>query len=152
METIESLVGIVVDDIAFTVERGKIREFQRATSTCDPVHHDRAAAADAGYADVLATPTHVVVAGHYRDQSAFVSMLGLDIARIVVGSVTWEFGRPVVAGDELRGIRVVVADEVRQGRRGGLMRIVTLETPYCDATGTAVVTVREELIERGASS
>ncbi|AEH09431.1 MULTISPECIES: FAS1-like dehydratase domain-containing protein [Protofrankia] len=146
------LIGTVVDKIAFDVERGKIWEFARATFTTDPVHTDADAARAAGFDDLLATPTHVVVVGHWRDQRAFVDRLGLALERVVVGSVRWQYLRPLRAGDSLRAVRRVVGDERRDGKRGGSMRVVTLETEYVDATGTPVVRQRDVLIERGKSA
>lgn len=142
----------VVDEVEYDIERGKIREFARATSTDDPVHTDRAAARAAGFDDVLATPTHTVVAGHQRDQRGFVDRLGLALERVVVGSVKWQYLRPLTAGDRLRGVRRVVEDEQRQGKRGGTMRVITLETEFVDAAGTPVVRQQEVLIERGKQS
>jgi acyl dehydratase len=139
----------VVDEVEFRVEAGKIREFALATFTVDPVHTVSAAASTAGFPAQAATPTHVVVAGHYRDQSAVLDALGLSLARVVVGSVSWSWTRPLVSGDELRGRRRVIGDEQREGKRGGSMRLVTLETEYLDASGAPVVQVREVLIERG---
>lgn len=144
-------VGDEVDSVAFHVERGKIHEFALATYAADRVHVDPDAARAAGFAGMPATATHVVVAGHYRDQRAFVAKLGLDLARIVVGSVSWSYERPLLAGDQVTGVRTVVSDESRQGRRGGTMRLVTLETTYRDAAGEVAVRVREVLIERGAA-
>jgi acyl dehydratase len=142
----------VLDHVEFRVEAGKIREFVRATFAEDPAHTSVHAAHDAGYPAQLATATHVVVAGHYRDQRAMVAALGLNLERVVVGSVSWQYVRPAVSGDRLRGARRVVADEQREGRRGGSMRMVTLETEYLDDRDEPVVRVRELLIERGQSS
>ncbi|MGC4938490.1 FAS1-like dehydratase domain-containing protein [Kribbella sp. DT2] len=133
------LVGTVVDVVPFAVERGKIAEFARATRASDPRHHGP---------DALATATHVVTAGHHRDQTAFVEKLGLELGRVVVGSVSWEYVRPLRAGDSVTGTRTVIADERRTGRQG-TMRVVTLETVYVDATGAVAVRQREVLIERG---
>jgi hypothetical protein len=136
---VRDLVGTVVDVVGFDVECGKIAEFALATHAEDPLH---------GRAHGLATATHVVVAGHHRDQTGFVEKLGLELGRIVVGSVSWEYGRPLRAGDSLVGTRTVVADERREGKRGGKMRLITLETVYVDAGSTVVVRQREVLIER----
>jgi acyl dehydratase len=136
---VSELVGTVVDVVAFDIERGKIAEFARATQAEDPFHRDPYA---------LATATHVVVAGHHRNQAGFVERLGLELSRIVVGSVTWEYERPLRAGDSVVGTRTVIADESREGRRGGTMRLITLETVYVDAGSTVVVRQREVLIER----
>ena len=145
------LIGAEVDRVAFAVERGKILEFARATHAEDPAHRDPAAARARGATDVLATGTHVVVAGQHRDQEAFTAALGLDRTRVVVGSVDWHYVRPLHAGDTLTGTRRVVADETREGRRGGRMRLVTLETEFLDADGQLAVRQREVLIERGRS-
>lgn len=135
----DGLVGTVVDRVAFTVEHGKVLELVRATGVTDPSHRDRG----------LATATHVVVAAHHRDQQGFVGTLGLDIARVVVGSVSWDYARPLRVGDELVGTRTVVGDESRPGR-SGTNRLVTLETEYTDPTGSVLVRQREVLVERGA--
>lgn len=145
-----SLIGTVVDDVDIVVERGKIKEFARATRADDPVHHDLDAAARRGYGDLLATATHVVVTGHVRDQAGFVKALGLDIRRVVVGSVSWRYERPVTAGDQLNAVRRVVADERLESRNGGTMRRITMATEFRDHVGHLVVTQTEQLIERAA--
>ena len=138
---------VIVDEVAFDIERGKILEFARATFAQDPVHTSEEAARAAGFAAIPATATHVVVAGHHRDQRGFVAKLGLAFDRVVVGSVRWTYLRPAVAGDHLTGVRRVV-DDVRKRSS----RIVTLETDFADPTGEPVIRVRETLIERGARS
>lgn len=133
------LVDTVVDTVAFAVEAGKVGELVRATRTQDPAHVEHG----------LATATHVVVAAHHRDQRAFVTALGLDLARVVVGSVGWTYQRPLVVGDGLVGTRTVVADETREGS-GGTLRLVTLETVFVDQHDVVVVRQREVLVERPA--
>jgi acyl dehydratase len=141
--------GTLVDEVAIDVERGKIREFVRATGVTDPVHTDPAAAAAAGFASLPATATHVVVTGHQRDQQAFVDALGLDITRVVVGSVAWSYERPLVAGDRLTARRTVVDDRLKETRSGSTNRLVTLETAFATPDGDVVARQREVLIERG---
>jgi acyl dehydratase len=141
--------GTVVDEVAIVVEHGKIREFVRATGVTDPVHTDPAAAAAAGFSSLPATATHVVVTGHQRDQRAFVDALGLDITRVVVGSVSWTFDRPLVAGDRLTARRTVVDDRTKETRAGTTNRLVTLETTFATPEGGIVARQREVLVERG---
>ena len=145
-----SLVGMVVDTVHFDVEAGKIREFARASHAEDPAHVDPAEAVRRGFATPLATATHVVVAGHHRDQQGFVQKLGLDIGRVVVGSTSWEYLRPLRAGDSLSGTRTVVSDQVKQRADGTTMRLLGLETEYVDRHGVITVRQRETLIERGS--
>ncbi|MGW5519193.1 FAS1-like dehydratase domain-containing protein [Nocardia africana] len=143
-------VGAVLDVVSFEVEAGKVREFATATHAADAIYTDGKAATEAGFAGIPATPTHVVVAGHHRNQQQFVQALGLAIERVVVGSVEWHYTRPPVVGDRLTGTRRVADDTTKAGKRGGEMRLVTLETEWVDDTGDTVVTQREVLIERGA--
>jgi acyl dehydratase len=142
------LPGQLVDEVELPVERGKIREFARATFTADPIHTIEALALKAGFSGIPATGTYSVAAGHYRDQAAFVERLGLSIARIVVGSVSWTYLRVVVAGDVLTATRLVESDESRVGKSGP-MRIITLATRFVDQQGDLVLIQREVLIERG---
>lgn len=144
-----SLVGMTVDAVAFDVERGKVREFAIATRAGDPAHVEPAAAAARGGSDLLATATDVVVAGHHRDQQVFVAKLGMDIRRIVVGSTSSEYLRPLHVGDSVTGERTVIGDEVRTTASGSPMRLLTLETAYTDLHGNVLVIQREVLIERG---
>ncbi|GAA1365176.1 MaoC family dehydratase N-terminal domain-containing protein [Arthrobacter rhombi] len=144
-----TLVGTVVDEVAFDVERGKIAEFAHATGVDDPIHTDRREAQRRQLPDVAATATHVVVAGHHRSQSAMLDTLGLELARVVVGKTGWEYIRPLVAGDSLTGQRVVTGDEAKTSSNGSPLRIITLHTDYRDRGGNVVVRQQETIIERG---
>jgi len=131
------MIGTVVDEFSFGVEAGKVREFARAIhAPSDPVD---------------GVPlTFSVVAGHYRDARAAVEKLGLDIRRVVVGEVEWEYSRALAVGDWLDARRVVADVKTREGSRGGTMTLVTLETEFRDAAGSVALRQREVLIETGA--
>lgn len=144
-----SLVGTIVDEVAFDVERGKISEFVRATGAQDLAHTERREAQRRGLPDVAATATHVVVAGHHRSQSAMLETLGLELARVVVGGTSWEYSRPLVAGDALTGRRVVIGDETKSTSSGSTLRIITLQTDYRDQGGLVAVRQQETILERG---
>lgn len=144
-----SLVGTVVDEVAFDVERGKVAEFARATGAQDPVHTDRREAQRRQLPDVAATATHVVVAGHHRSATAMLDRLGLDLPRVMVGGTSWEYTRPLVAGDSLTGRRTVTADVTKTSSSGTALRIITLETEYRDRDGLVAVRQQETILERG---
>ena len=132
------MIGTVVDEFAFGVEAGKVREFARAIG--DPTEGEGGVPL-----------TFSVVAGHHRDARAAVAKLGLDIRRVVVGEVEWEYARPLVVGDRLAARRVVADVKTREGSRGGTMTLVTLETEFRDADGAVALRQREILIETGAA-
>lgn len=143
------LIGTVVDEVAFTVESGKIAEFARATGARDIVHTDRRVAQRRNLTNIPATATHVVMAGHHRSPAAMLETLGLDLPRVMVGGTAWVYLRPLVASDELTGRRVVVGDQTKTSRSGTPLRILTLQTEYRDHDGTVVVRQEETILERG---
>jgi acyl dehydratase len=146
------LVGICIDEVEFPVEEGKIREFALAVGDPDPIYLDRAAARSAGHPAVPAPPTFSIVAAHWRDQSAMVARLGLDLRRIVVGEAQWEYFAPVYAGDRLSGARVVRDVSERSGRQGGRMTLITIETELHNQRGELAVRQRDLIIETGPAS
>jgi hydroxyacyl-ACP dehydratase HTD2-like protein with hotdog domain len=124
-------VGLVIDEVDFRVEEGKVREFALAVGQAD-------------HGDVPLT--FVTVSGHWRDQAAMVAKLGLDIRRIVVGGAEWEYHAPLRVGDRVRGARVLVAvDEKPRG--DGTMKLLTLETRFHRGDGALAVIQRDTVIE-----
>jgi hypothetical protein len=122
-----SQIGLVIDEVEFPVEEGKVREFAIAV----------------GDDDHRSIPlTFATVAGHWRDQTAMVELLGLDLKRIVVGGSEWEYHAPVAVGDRLRGQRVV--REVVEKQR---MTLITLETRLHHSDGALAVVQRDTVIE-----
>ena len=146
------LVGTVIDRVTFPVEEGKIREFAIAIGDLDPVYRDADAARAAGHPAIPAPPTFVVVAGHWRDQAAMVAALHLDIRRVVVGEVAWEYHAPVHAGDRLSATRTVESVSQRPGRRGGTMTLITLAADFRNQHDALCVRQRDVIIEMGAGS
>jgi acyl dehydratase len=141
------LVGVCIDEVEFPVEEGKIREFALAIGDPDPIYLDRAAALAAGHPAVPAPPTFSIVAAHWRDQRAMVARLGLDLRRILVGEVQWEYFAAVYAGDRLSGARLVRDVSERSGRRGGRMTLITIETDLHNQRGERAVLQRDLIIE-----
>jgi hydroxyacyl-ACP dehydratase HTD2-like protein with hotdog domain len=126
-----SHVGVVIDEVDFPVEEGKVREFVVAV----------------GDSDLRSVPlTFSTVAGHWRDQAAMVDTLGLDLPRIVVGGSEWEYHAPVAVGDRLRGRRVVMSVDQKRGSRGS-MTVITLETRFHRGDGQLAVVQRDTVIE-----
>lgn len=150
MSGVTPAVGTLVDEFSFPVDESKVREFARAIKDPSQRYTDAEAAAAEGYEGVPAPLTFAVVAAHHRDAAAAVKLLGLDIERVVVGEVAWEYERPVLVGDRLNGRRIVADVKSREGARGGRMTLVTLETELRNQRGELAVTQREVLIETAA--
>ena len=71
--------GLLVDEVEFPVEEGKVMEFARAV----------------GDTDLDTAPlTFTAVAAHWRDQAAMVELLGLELPRIVTAAASGSTTRP----------------------------------------------------------
>jgi hypothetical protein len=135
-------VGLVIDEVDFPIEEGKVREFRLAVGDSGDGDHGHG-----GHRPL--PPTFATVAGHWRDQAAMVELLGLELPRIVVGGSEWEYHARVAVGDRLRGRRVVKAVGERRGARGP-MTIITLETRLHRGDGRLSIVQRDTVIEVAA--
>jgi acyl dehydratase len=86
----------------FEVEADRIDKYASAVGEEDAVHHDAAAAKEAGFRDVVAPPMFAVV---YQFPAMAVAgvdpEVGMNIATLVHGGQEFEWGEPVCAGDEI---------------------------------------------------
>jgi acyl dehydratase len=88
----------------FTYEVGleKIREYANAIGETERVHHDRDAAREAGFRDVVAPPMFAVVYSAGAMAPAILDPeLGIDLMRMLHGSQEFVWGEPVCAGDTI---------------------------------------------------
>jgi acyl dehydratase len=145
-----SQVGLELDEVTFPVERGKVREFARALHNENPIHQDPEAAAAAGFKAIPAPLTFPMVAMLWRDRDAAIEDLGFDFKRLLHGGITWEYRRPLLVGDEVTVKRKVSKVDQREGKRGGTMTFVTIDTELTDADGELVATQSDVYIETGA--
>jgi acyl dehydratase len=111
-------VGKTYEPTTYAVGREKIKEYARAVGETNPVHLDVQAARDAGYSDVVAPPMFAVV---YCAPSVgppiFDPDIELNFAMMVHGSQEFQWGPPVVAGDEIT-TTASVKDIHEDGGRG----------------------------------
>jgi len=86
----------------YVVGREKIREYATAVKNEDAAYFDDKAAADLGYAGVLAPLTFISVFG-YQAQTAFFESadIGIQDAKIVQVDQELKFAKPIMAGDRL---------------------------------------------------
>jgi acyl dehydratase len=110
-------IGKTYEPVQYAVGREKVREYARAVGETNPVYLDVAAARSAGYADVVAPPMFAVV---YSAPSVgppiFDPDLELNFAMMVHGGQEFEWGLPVVAGDEIETVATVKDISERDGR------------------------------------
>jgi len=140
-----SKLGFTFPIVTMLVERGKIREFARATFDDREIYRDEMAAANEGFKNIPAPPTFSTTEALWSDVNR-ASELGIDISRTLKGGSEWEYLTPVVAGDTLTRHERVADISSKQGRNG-TMTIVTTETEFVNQEGEVVLRVRENLIE-----
>ena len=134
-------------EFEFIVERGRVREYAQTLGLTDPVHFDVEAARAAGFADLVAPPTFTRQFWHENEDNDPFTHLGIDHERRLGGENEWEYHRPLIAGMVLRGQTSVAATWEKEGRRGGKMTFVVLESRFYDAAGELAQVARRTLIE-----
>jgi acyl dehydratase len=101
-------IGKTYDPVVYAVGREKIREYAHAVGESNPVHLDVQAARAAGYGDLVAPPMFAVV---YSSPAVgpliFDPEIELNFAMMVHGAQDFEWGAPVVAGDEVTTVASV---------------------------------------------
>ena len=98
----DSAVGKEFASATYEVGREKIREYANAVGYDNPVHHDRGAAQEAGFRDVVAPPMFAVVySAPAMGPAIFDPEVGMNFAAMVHGSQEFVWGEPVCSGDEI---------------------------------------------------
>jgi len=96
----------------------KIREYAHAVGETAPVHHDRDAAREAGFRDVVAPPMFAVVYSARSMGPAIVDPeLGIDLPRMLHGSQEFVWGEPVCAGDTIETTAEIKDVHEKDGKR-----------------------------------
>ncbi|WAL65183.1 MaoC family dehydratase N-terminal domain-containing protein [Amycolatopsis cynarae] len=129
----------------YEVGREKIREFADAIGDDNPVYRDPEAARAAGHPDVIAPPTFLTVINLAAINTIVADPeLGLDYSRMVHGDQSFQYTRPVHAGDRLRLTTHVEDIMARAGND-----FLTVRAEITDADGEPVCTTRAQLVVRG---
>jgi acyl dehydratase len=131
------------------IERGKIHVFAEAILDDNPLYHDEQAARAAGLPSVVAPPTFAMVTQHFPDDSVppAAELQDLDLRFMLHGAQEFVFERPLFAGDLLRGEPGAVRTYEKQGRRGGKMKFIEIETVYRDQNGAVVLRAKTTAIQ-----
>jgi hypothetical protein len=126
------------------VERGKIREFARATGSQAPDYFERE--------DPVVPPTFLATSRFWEppEAVAFTKQLDIDPHRLLHGEQEYVFdGPPPRAGAKLHARTVVEEIYDKEGRRGGTMTFVVTRTDFTDDDGVVVAQARSTAIETG---
>ncbi|MBV1888799.1 MAG: MaoC family dehydratase N-terminal domain-containing protein [Proteobacteria bacterium] len=133
------------------IERGKIHEFANSIGCDDPLYHDAEAAKAAGLEGVVAPLTYTSATAFFQPSDApnAVKDLGLDMRFVLHGGQEFFYERPVFAGETLTAEAGETIKTVKEGKRGGSMKIFDSFTNYKNQDGELVLRVKNTLIETG---
>ena len=110
-------IGKAYEPVTYAVGREKIREYARAVGETDPACMDLDAARAAGYDDLLAPPMFAVVySAPAVGPPIFDPEIELNFAMMVHGGQEFDWGEPVVAGDEITTVASVKDISESDGR------------------------------------
>jgi hypothetical protein len=138
-----SVVGLTDEPFEMVLERGKIREFARATMSSHPAYLSDPAP--------VVPPTFLTTTSFWMPpgQSVF-AKIRLDLRRVLHGGQEYVFhGPPPRAGTVLRAQTRVADVFEKEGRRGGTMTFVVTVTEFRDPHGRLVAEARSTVIETG---
>jgi hypothetical protein len=125
------------------VERGKIREFARATKSANPDYLEGD--------QPLSPVTFLAASAFWQDASNSAWGDGpRNFERILHGEQEFVFfGEPPRAGDVLTGVSRIDRVYEKEGRRGGVMKFTEGVTEFRDPSGRLVAESRTTSIETG---
>jgi len=143
----KSLIGGAGQPVTIHIERGKIREFARAIKDDDPLYFDEEHARREA-AGIMPPVTFLQTMAHWDDGRGR-PKAPLDLKRVLHGEQEYEFLKPIRAGDVLTAVSRVADIYEKQGKRGGTMTFVAIETEYKNDRGELVARAKQVTIETG---
>src|SRR6266516_4973578 len=144
----QELKGKEYKEVEFTVDRGRVLQFDDAIGEDNPVFRDADAAKAAGFDDQIAPPTFATVMQIMTSGQVVVDPeLGLNYALVVHGEQEYEWERPVRVGETLRATPRIVDIYAR-----GPNEFVVIEADIMDEAGNPFAVSRTTLLSRGTAS
>lgn len=128
---IRATAGKALAPVQVTVERDRIRFFAKVLSYDDPVYHDTRAAQAAGYPDLLAPPSFLMVVEalaeeerRRSDQRSYYDFVGCDMRYLLHGNEGYIYNGQIYAGDTLSFETTVAGFEDKKGGALELCKLV----------------------------
>jgi acyl dehydratase len=129
------------------VEKGAIRRFAEALGDYNPIFYDEEYARASGYPTIVAPPTFPA---SFHSAADLRELLGVGIKSLLHAEQTFEYERPIFAGDRIYVITRVAEVQERSGPAGGRMDVAVIEDEGRDEEGSVVFRARRTLVIRAA--
>lgn len=142
----KALIGRRSEPVVNEVEKGAVRRFAQALGLQDEVHYDERAAEAAGLRGLLAPLTFPVT---FKSSIDLREALSLGQRGLLHADQSFEYFRPICAGDRIEVV-AVIADVTERSGATGPMDVVVVEDEGRDEEGNLVYRARKTLIVRPA--
>lgn len=126
------------------VEKGAIRRFAEALGDYNPIFYDEEYARASGFPTIVAPPTFPA---SFHSAADLRELLGVGIKSLLHAEQTFEYERPIFAGDRIFVSTRVVDVQERTGP-GGKMDVAVIEDEGRDEEGLVVFRARRTLVIR----
>ena len=128
------------------VEKGAIRRFAESLGDYNPIYYDEEYARASGYPTVVAPPTFPA---SFSSAADLRELLGVGIKSLLHAEQSFEYERPIFAGDRIF-VATRVADVLERTGPAGKMDVAVIEDEGRDEEGNLVFRARRTLIVRAA--
>ncbi len=128
------------------VEKGAIRRFAEALGDYNPIYYDEEYARASGYPTIVAPPTFPA---SFHSAADLRELLGVGIKSLLHAEQTFEYERPILAGDRIF-VATRVADVLEKTGPAGKMDVAVIEDEGRDEEGHLVFKARRTLVVRAA--
>ena len=140
-------IGLKTPPRSVEVEKGQLRFFAKATGETNPVYTDEAAAKAAGHPAIPAPPTFAFTLNNLAPGKgpSWLSQMGVDIGNVLHGEQSFEYHRPIYAGDT-----ITLAGRVTDiyDKKGGALEFIVMENDATNQKGELCVRMRAVTVVR----
>jgi len=137
-------IGHTFEPFTADVEKGRIKMFANAIGETNPIYTNEEVAKQQGYRTIPAPPTFPFVLDmETLDVLPVLSVLGMDIGKILHGTQEFEFHEMIFAGDVL-SITSEIVDIF--DKKNGALEFVVVVNSYTNQNGMLAATSKNTLV------
>jgi hypothetical protein len=141
-----SKIGHEFSSFTADVEKGRLRFFAKAIGETNPIYTDEEAAKAAGHKAIPAPPTYMFsVDLDGPDFLPMLSLLDMDIGRVLHGSQEFEYLGQIYAGDS---ITQTCRIQDMYDKKGGALEFIVQESQYTNQDNELVGRALQTIVYR----
>lgn len=142
----KSKIGYEFESFSTDIEKGRLKFFAKAIGETDPVYTDEEAAKAAGYRAIPAPPTFMFsVDLDGPDFLPMLTLLNMDIGRILHGTQDFQYLGQIYAGDKITQTSKIV--DIFD-KKNGALEFVVQDSSYSNQDGILVGKAQQTIVYR----